>query len=808
MWPPCPRPVRSGARFAPLLLLALLVPSRAGARPSLAPGETFERLPRPVYARFDPYRMVHDVGLLRLQLTNLGIIGNPYSDESSAAWRNGEYLFGAGLWIGAVGEDQEAHVSSSIFRREEWRPTLRPEDHIYESYEGTRGGLRLGDVSDGNDDGDGAVDEDFQNGRDDDGDGLIDEDFHAVGQQMFSCEYRDDSPEAVNQLSDHRPLGLLVRQRSFQWSTPGSNEFVGFDFEIVNVGDQRLRDVYVGFNVDADAGPPDTPFFFSDDYVGFARLDTTVTAPASSGPCARRDLSIDVAYIWDAPDNGTTINGGDVPGWFGGMFLGHTTDPAGVKAPFRVGLTTVRWTASQAPYPAGDPITDVERYDLLSRGGLPNRPVNRPDDYRFTLAGGPFRQLDPGDRLNLQVAFVVGEGRQGMINNAVGAQRIFNGQYTDADHDPSTGVDGAERCLRVLEPGQEVIWDDPCDTLETRLILNRVGPCYYVDDDCNVCTGLDGRETLVNWVGTTAPPPGDINTDPDLQAAIPGPELYLRPPGGDRRILLQWDNGAELHRDPQTGAEFFEGYRIWRVDGWQRPEGSIGPAPDEWMLMAEYRRHPRQPVPSGEDLREDDMRRIRRPGNDAVKQMTPDGPLYYVGRYEWEDTRGIVNGRVYFYAVTAFGYKTQINGDTGQPESIELSSSPAATQKEMVMASWPAGEGCDQLRVVPNPYRGGADWDLHPSGCDPTGTRVAFRNLPSGWERLDIFSLTGDLILSAGPGDSRVLGGCEVGRANRQAGTFYWDLVSRSGQNVVSGVYLYALQHPAGNCRGRFVIIR
>jgi hypothetical protein len=58
------------------------------------------------------------------------------------------------------------------------------------------------------------------------------------------------------------------------------------------------------------------------------------------------------------------------------------------------------------------------------------------------------------------------------------------------------------------------------------------------------------------------------------------------------------------------------------------------------------------------------------------------------------------------------------------------------------------------------------------------------------------------------PDDSRVLGGCEISPSNKINGTFYWDLISRNGQNVVSGIYLYAIDTGKEICRGRFVIIR
>ena len=433
-------------------------------------------------------------------------------------------------------------------------------------------------------------------------------------------------------------------------------------------------------------------------------------------------------------------------------------------------------------------------------------------DYRYTLSAGPFLQLDPGDKLVFQTAFVIGDGLDGMIQNAVNAQRVFDGKYLNVDGNPDTGVLGRERCLTVADPRFPVMWDDPCDTLPvTKTITARTcSPTTYVDDDCNLCTGADGRESLLNWVGTTAPPPPASNTDPDLFASssapqAPNSEIYLSAPQGDRRVILQWDNVSELSRDPITGNDIFEGYKIWRVDNWQRPEGSIGPTPQEWMQVAEFRRNPRDRQGSSSP---NSLRRVLHPERDAVKQTTAYGPQYYIGRYEWADSSGITNGKVYFYAITAFGVQNRRNPATGLLETIELGGSPTAVQKEVVVASWKSGSSCEAVRVVPNPYRGGADWDLEPSDCDPTGTKIAIGSLPVGWTTLKIFSLSGDLIIEADPSDSRVVGTCDNSLGNLQGGTFYWDMITRSGQNVVAGIYLYVVEAPGRVCRGRFVVIR
>ena len=176
---------------------------------------------------------------------------------------------------------------------------------------------------------------------------------------------------------------------------------------------------------------------------------------------------------------------------------------------------------------------------------------------------------------------------------------------------------------------------------------------------------------------------------------------------------------------------------------------------------------------------------------------TKDGmPIYPVGRYRYEDTSGLINGKVYFYSVVAFGIAAVKNPITGNVENVELAGLPHAVETEGIVPRWDSANGCDRVTVVPNPYRGRADWDLIPSERDPTGTKIAFRNLPVALSTLRIYTLSGDLVQ-------------EVQHDGQNGdGTYFWNLISRNGQNVVSGIYLYVVDSGKELCRGRFVIIR
>ncbi|MBN1503553.1 MAG: hypothetical protein JW952_00650, partial [Candidatus Eisenbacteria bacterium] len=475
----------------------------------LAAGQTFGRFPienpadgpaSGTYCIRPPYVFTHDVGRVTLQVPNLGFFGNPWIEALSLGFQGGEYLYVAGLWIGALDEDNVPTVSTAAYETE-FRPELSPIDVIYRSYEGMQGGRRYGTGgSTGDDDADGLRDEDFQDGYDNDGDNETDEDFEALGQQMFSCVYRDDSQQARDAFNEHVPWGLRIEQRSFGWAVSGSNEFIGVDYNIHHDGSKVMRNVYVGFFVDPDAGPKaqTEPGYWEDDLVGYT--DTLVQIYDSTKPegCQIDTIRIQIAYVWDAPDDGQTAKGGDVTGYSGVMFLGHKTDAEGITAPESVKVATVRWFSSTAPYPEGDPKTDIERYDLMSSHRIPNRNTTTPRDYRFLLCAGPFPRVEPGEVLPFQVAFVCGDGFDGMMRNAISAQRIYNGQYMDVSNeydDIGWGFNGKETLVTCPEPGCYKCVDDDCDST-TACVIIKEGDVLAADADCNECTGVDGYESL------------------------------------------------------------------------------------------------------------------------------------------------------------------------------------------------------------------------------------------------------------------------------------------------------------------------
>ena len=195
---------------------------------------------------------------------------------------------------------------------------------------------------------------------------------------------------------------------------------------------------------------------------------------------------------------------------------------------------------------------------------------------------------------------------------------------------------------------------------------------------------------------------------------------------------------------------------------------------------------------------------------------------YPVGRYQYVD-REVNNGFNYFYSVTAF------DSTTDQSLTTQLGGLRSAFESASVIPQ--AGvdvNGKHGVWVVPNPYRGYASlgertssWDLTPNATDPTGTHVDFMGLPLGPYTIRIYTVSGDLVKEIHSSDAVnesirrpvAVGGTTLPGYNRQQdnandGQARWNLISRNGQDIASGIYLFTVEAREGSQTGKFVIIR
>jgi hypothetical protein len=156
--------------------------------------------------------------------------------------------------------------------------------------------------------------------------------------------------------------------------------------------------------------------------------------------------------------------------------------------------------------------------------------------------------------------------------------------------------------------------------------------------------------------------------------------------------------------------------------------------------------------------------------------------------YEYID-REVHNGFLYFYGVVAMDHEKATidnqliltgNGINGDP----------STNFGWVRPGTKSQSGNDvisngsRIYVYPNPATREALAEfqqMHPNGDDPTGVRVMFANLPEAHNSINIYTLDGDLVTSL------------LHDGTNGHGDVSWNLVTRNGQQAVSGIYLYSV---------------
>ena len=175
--------------------------------------------------------------------------------------------------------------------------------------------------------------------------------------------------------------------------------------------------------------------------------------------------------------------------------------------------------------------------------------------------------------------------------------------------------------------------------------------------------------------------------------------------------------------------------------------------------------------------------------------------------YEFVDP-AVHNGFIYFYSVTATDHEMELMPDgtfriggeglSGDPSSSFENSSPGTNSQ----TAEDRGRNEANIFVYPNPATRaalGEFQELSPDSDDPTGVRVNFANLPEAHNTIEIFTVSGDLVETIEHD-----GTTGFGEAS-------WNLISRNGQEIVSGIYLYVVQSDDSGFDdfiGKFVVVR
>jgi len=241
------------------------------------------------------------------------------------------------------------------------------------------------------------------------------------------------------------------------------------------------------------------------------------------------------------------------------------------------------------------------------------------------------------------------------------------------------------------------------------------------------------------------------------------------------RVRIRWQSNAEASVDAITGLADFEGYVI------ERSLDQIN-----WETVKSYDRIDTLQYPF-----EWQNFNLGMP-EDQVWTRDPDTGDS-TAWYYYEDM-SLIPGHVYYYCVRAF--------DQGVLGAGVLYSGRTGNVREAVMARTAqtgAPTDLSGVYVFPNPYKGSHPGEeggqINPSkGLLEYPRKLYFMGLPAERCEIRIYSLAGD----------------HVATINHTNGTErdQWDMITRSRQEIVSGIYYYTVEYGSHHLIDKFVVIK
>lgn len=667
-----------------------------------------------------------------------------------------------------------------------------------------------------------------------------------------------------NDQRPHLPLYIGITQKSYAWSYEYAEDFVLFDFDITNVGDRILKNLWVGMYIDADVAHTSESGYGAeegaqDDICGFDSMYIVIDGNDTT------QNRINTAWIAD--NNGQPYNGAyeyRSPLGVSGVRVVRTPLPESLLN------TGFNWWISNTdaskdwgprrlengtdPYPGGGmgtPGGDKAKYKVMSnhefdydqiwcaipRTGWIEPPSTRTDlangyDTRYLFSFGPFPLIVPGDTLKLTTAYICGEDLHSNPSNyddnlkdntedsasvmTFYSQLNFldfatNSQWADWVYD-NPGVDTGE------EPYEDSNGNGQYDEGEWFDDLNGDGVKNYGDGDRG--------EFRLTPEGDTFWYKGD--GIPDFAGPPPPPAPAMTLETSRNTVTVKWDGKrTEKLADTFSRKIDFEGYRIYK---------SATGRSDDFTLVSDYdiedydftwydiTRNPAQWVIwKKAPIKGDIFRQVHGDGWDPARDTTIEVQgQTQVGHWTahgWNRGLGAIQESISdtTYRLTLNNlsesdgvYITVTAYDYGDPVTklSSLECSPSINAK-LVYPIQQGGVG-GKVAVYPNPYRitdsekVGGYVDLGREDSDRSGnTQFDRRILFSGLPRnwtIRIFTLDGDLVKQINEGDRPY---------QLSEGICYWDLISRNTQAVVSGVYIFVVEGENGYHElGKLAIIK
>ncbi|MBN2357211.1 hypothetical protein JXO59_13935 [candidate division KSB1 bacterium] len=283
----------------------------------------------------------------------------------------------------------------------------------------------------------------------------------------------------------------------------------------------------------------------------------------------------------------------------------------------------------------------------------------------------------------------------------------------------------------------------------------------------------------------------------------------LRADVGSGTVKLIWDHRSE--NDSLNAADErqpFEGYKLYRSNDGGQTWGSLGITDENGTIvdyvpmgqwdLANGITGPSPELPTfqrGADSGLDDIIEIA--GQDTTIIEIINGDTVFVGSFRVGEETGrriffdnnVIDGFTYKYAVVAYSAGDEVSR-LMPVQNSKSHGSQIITVVPHTSAARSASE-LEKIRVVPNPYRVIADWEM-----SMDERMIKFTHLPQRCT-IRIFNVAGELI--------QTLNHDERSPIDSEA---IWNLRTFENREVAPGLYFYHLDSDLGEKMGKFVIIK
>ena len=337
-------------------------------------------------------------------------------------------------------------------------------------------------------------------------------------------------------------INIRVHENTYAWAASEADDFIIYDFWIVNLNQDAFDSLYVALHADCDvsaaAGGSGRQAFWRDDLVAYYRDDETGEY---------------ISYMYDA-DN-PTIPGNDEGGIFDPKeslgFIGSRL----LYCPPIVGETTPSVQQGHGWWDwNSDPWNDADWMAYMSDGLWLDSPPS-PHDYRFLQKLGPF-EIAGQDSIRVVLAFGIGNGLIGMRSNLNNAHLLFENEYVYYDLPPEPPQRFAAQVVGTdIEFSWEPVEQDDLAGYNIYSATDPDGPFQAINAEL-----IDNTYYLYSppdrgffYFHATAEDFGgneSWTTDTLIATTLPFPPSDFRAIPGDNLVQLNWSTveGADAYR--------------------------------------------------------------------------------------------------------------------------------------------------------------------------------------------------------------------------------------------------------------------